>query len=406
MRSWRTAALVGVLALACGSGVAAQTVKVPRPQTAAPAAPDPIPVLESIADLLLSCEAATERLKLECYQTALDLARPFATIANLPALPDAPPASLDLVGGWNISSIDETHTALMFSEGALADSDRRASLGLRCIDERTSIVMLLGRADAFPPRASTVALGIGDAAPATSLWTMNSDNERLLFGPSGNDAIRDIQRMSRVDFVTLTVTRPDGTRSDYRFPMEGIEEVVDRFATPCHWSRVLGPGFGDELDPLEGYAAFRDWFYYRETAGIYTCIVGTATETAPEAWTVPTYLMFGADPDTPDGRLDIRLLVPNPFDQDRPAEAVVDGRRFALSFAADGDLTAEAADGGTAVNGDVVEAIRRGQVVEIRGTDELSGEPLSFVFSASGFTQAFNHMMSECDRSDLAVWLN
>lgn len=83
--------------------------------------------------------------------------------------------------------------------------------------------------------------------------------------------------------------------------------------------------------------------------------------------------------------------------------ALVDGRKYKLQLK--GGRVMPRSRGGNLVSTDVTKAIRRGQTIEVIITNKGGAIPKKVIFSANGFTAAFNQMMKDCYRHDLRLWI-
>ena len=176
-----------------------------------------------------------------------------------------------------------------------------------------------------------------------------------------------------------------------------------RYLTEALAQRLLRERFAaaaPRRSDKEGYSRHGDWESYRMSRD--RCVVSTSAR----AWNgllfyVRPEIQFMAKINIPGDRLYFNMVTPNPFRAGTAVAAWVDGIRYPLQQKDGWVLPARKGDG---VSDEVMKAIRRGRVIEFRGTAAETGRPAMVQFSASGFTAGFERMMRRCRRPGLQEW--
>ncbi len=99
------------------------------------------------------------------------------------------------------------------------------------------------------------------------------------------------------------------------------------------------------------------------------------------------------------------MVNPLPFDATKPISATVDGQPFALHLENLITVKPELFQGGPSMDGKIIKAMRRGNLLSIIGTHAATGNPLTITYDLRGFTGAFRRMAGLCNRTALLGWI-
>jgi hypothetical protein len=143
------------------------------------------------------------------------------------------------------------------------------------------------------------------------------------------------------------------------------------------------------------------WASMRARTG-FGCEVMTdaLTVTGLDLWEMPV-MSFRITERSTGNSMIIDLIEPNPFLASAPVRVIVDGRSYPL-VSEEGAIKLPRA--GPHRDNAAIKAIRRGNRIEFQGTSSADGRAGRVVFSAVGFTAAFDRMMRLCNRPRLADW--
>lgn len=225
------------------------------------------------------------------------------------------------------------------------------------------------------------------------------------------DQIRHIRWILASRFGGRWVGEPRGARITARERV-WIERYTrlkngrpSRYLTRESANMLLRENFVARRKNFERSRNFRrhgDWYSFMNASGTACEIRTDALHWAGDQFFYAPQMRFVARRSATGSRLGLYIVTPNPFIGFRPVIASVDGRRYRLQV--DRGVVKPRRIRSGVVSSDVIRAIFRGRDIVVEGTGRRSRRPVRVVFSASGFTSAFNSMIRDCNRYGLRAW--
>lgn len=140
-------------------------------------------------------------------------------------------AALTTQSNW----VEDVRTDLMTDSTIVAlmsrsiDGNRDAALGIRCMDNRTEVIVMFDRyLDNEPMK---VSYRLGNGAPKGGVWSHSTKGDAL-FAPS---PIRFIKQMMAHDSLTVRATDHQGSQETAKFNLKGLREEISTLRKTCGW---------------------------------------------------------------------------------------------------------------------------------------------------------------------------
>lgn len=187
---------------------------------------------------LAACRSIADSLaRLTCYDSLAD-GRPNPSSA--PALP-GPTNEPGIPSGWkvevDVSPLDRSPRVIATIFSTADSITDTALLGLRCIENRTSLAVITPRGHFLftDNDRLSVSFRVGDKEPQTAVWGTSMENSNAAFGPSGTAAILFIRDLANAEDFVIRVSPTRAAAHTYIFNLAGIEDAIDALALACSW---------------------------------------------------------------------------------------------------------------------------------------------------------------------------
>lgn len=165
------------------------------------------------------------------------------TVSVLPDWPHSPPTVPDMAPVWTVRQDPSAFTGLMDVFVTVASDDpvacgsrRRASLILRCLDDRTSA--LIGHDCETPPSGADgwpIELRLDDGPIAQADWLPDARGET--FGQwTYRDARTFMETLIPSERLHVRFADLHGVTSEMSFPVGGLAEALEPLRQACGWS--------------------------------------------------------------------------------------------------------------------------------------------------------------------------
>lgn len=135
----------------------------------------------------------------------------------------------------DLSPIDRSRRVILARFMDSSTPSRSGGLGLRCIENRTSIVVVTDQFISDYQGNPSVEWRIGDMDPVRDRWSVGGDTNGILFGPTGSSAISMIHQMTESRDFAFRYVDNRGDSQTYVFDLTGLNEHVGLLADACAW---------------------------------------------------------------------------------------------------------------------------------------------------------------------------